>query len=149
MCCWQGLRSNGEEGSLARRNKYLMGEKVRSAGVRAVKQQLCTTLSEVREFLDTLIDRSGANRPLKSVVKPVQSAGTDDVFLCTSLEEAELAFQRILGKINGIGLLNESVLVQEFLEGKEYVVDKVSKDGVHKVGSGGFLPCRCLPQFDV
>ncbi len=25
------------------------------------------------------------------------------------------------------------MLVQEFLQGKEYVVDKVSKDGVHKV----------------
>lgn len=28
-----GLKSNGEEGSLARRNKYLMGEAVRNAGV--------------------------------------------------------------------------------------------------------------------
>jgi biotin carboxylase len=66
-------------------------------------------------------------------VKPVQSAGTDDVFLCTSKEEAEVAFNRILGKVNGLGQINESVLVQEFLVGKEYVVDKVSRDGVHKV----------------
>ena len=38
-----------------------------------------------------------------------------------------------LGKRNGLGLINDAVLAQEFLEGKEYVIDKVSKDGVHKV----------------
>lgn len=122
-----GLRSNGEEGMLARRNKYLMGEKVRSAGVRAVLQRSCTSLEDVRDFLSTL------PKPMKCVVKPVQSAGSDDVFLCNTHEEAETAFSRIYGKRNGLGLINESALVQEFLAGKEYVVDKVSRDGVHKV----------------
>ena len=37
--------------------------------------------------------------PFKCVVKPVESAGTDDVFLCISLEEAETAFNRIMGKV--------------------------------------------------
>ena len=67
------------------------------------------------------------------MVKPVQSAGTDDVFLCSSVEEAKTAFVRILGKRNGLGLINDSVLVQEYLVGKEYVIDKVSRDGVHKL----------------
>lgn len=35
-----GLRSNGEAQSLARRNKYLMGEAVRKAGIRAVLQHV-------------------------------------------------------------------------------------------------------------
>ena len=35
-----GLRSNGEAQSLARRNKYLMGEAVRNAGIRAVLQHV-------------------------------------------------------------------------------------------------------------
>ncbi len=127
----QGLRSNGETGSLARRNKFFMGEKVRDAGVRAVQQCLCTSVAEMLLFLEGLPrDAEGRQR---SVVKPVQSAGTDDVFLCTTVEEAVTAFTRILGKINGLGLLNDAVLVQEFLQGKEYVIDKVSRDGVHKV----------------
>jgi biotin carboxylase len=123
-----GLRSNGEEGSLARRNKYLMGEKVRNAGVRAVKQKNAKTLEELHEFLDTL-----PQDQFKCVVKPVQSAGTDDVFLCNQKEEAITAFKRIVGKRNGLGLINESALVQEFLSGTEYVIDKVSRDGVHKI----------------
>jgi len=123
-----GLRSNGEEQSLCRRNKYHMGETVRRAGVRAVKQQACTSAKEVTDFLATL-----TAKPLKCVVKPVQSAGTDDVFLCSSEGEALTAFERIYGKRNGLGLINESVLVQEFLAGKEYVIDKVSRDGEHKL----------------
>ena len=123
-----GLRTNGEAKSLARRNKYFMGEAVRSSGVRAVKQSKCTSASEVSAFLTTL-----TAVPLKCVVKPVQSAGTDDVFLCASEEEALTAFERIYGKRNGLGLINESVLVQEYLVGKEYVIDKVSRDGEHKL----------------
>jgi hypothetical protein len=35
--------------------------------------------------------------------------------------------------MNGLGQLNANVLVQEYLLGTEYVVDKVSIDGVHKI----------------
>jgi biotin carboxylase len=124
------LRTNGTAKSVARRNKYYMGETVRAAGVRAVKQEICSNVEQMVAFLEDLKDAEGN---LRCVVKPVQSAGTDDVFLCQSLEEAEVAFSRIIGKVNGIGIMNENVLVQEFLRGKEYVVDKVSKDGVHKL----------------
>jgi biotin carboxylase len=106
-----------------------MGEAVRKAGVRAVKQQMCTTEKDLTEFLSTF----STAYPLKCVVKPVQSAGTDDVYLCESPETALAAFRKIYGKINGLGLVNSSVLVQEFLEGKEYVIDKVSRDGIHKL----------------
>ena len=120
------LRSNGEENSLIRRNKYSMGEAVKNAGLRAVKQKLCTSLEEVENFVSTL---DGAT----CVLKPVQSAGSDDVFMCKNYEEAATAFSRIYMKINGLGLLNDCVLAQEFLAGKEYVIDQVSKDGRHKL----------------
>ena len=107
-----------------------MGEKVREAGVRAVKQRLCQTVDELDSFLDEL---SLIKSPLRCVVKPVQSAGTDDVFLCSSRQEALTAFKRICGKRNGLGLINEGALAQELLVGKEYVIDKISRDGVHKI----------------
>lgn len=50
-----------------------------------------------------------------------------------SLVEARRAFDTIIGKVNLFGEVNAKVLVQEFLQGTEYVVDCVSKDGVHKV----------------
>jgi biotin carboxylase len=78
---------------------------VRKAGVRAVKQRLCRTLDEVVSFLTTLpgggVD-SARNVPLKCVVKPVQSAGSDDVFLCNNQSDAVEAFQKINGETSGV-----------------------------------------------
>jgi hypothetical protein len=66
--------------------------------VRAVKQQLCWTAGELRLFLETLCANLSV-ADFRCVVKPVESAGTDDVFLCSSIEEAEEAFHRIVGKV--------------------------------------------------
>lgn len=41
----------------------------------------------------------------------------------------------IVGKRNGLGLINDGALVQEFMAGKEYVIDKVSMDGEHKLAA--------------
>jgi hypothetical protein len=95
-----GLRSNGESGSLARRNKYDMGEKVRASGTRAVLQRLCRSEQEVINFVRECFGPAAAADPmaeLKCVVKPVQSAGTDHVFLCSSLAEALDSFDQING----------------------------------------------------
>ncbi|DAZ92695.1 TPA: hypothetical protein N0F65_009592 [Lagenidium giganteum] len=124
-----GVTTNGSSGSEARRNKYLMGEKVRAAGLRAVKQRSVTKWSQIVDFIENELKPS----PFKVIVKPVESAGSDDVTLCTSMEEVKRAFGNIQGKINGLGLENTATLVQEFLEGTEYVVDTVSRNGVHKV----------------
>jgi hypothetical protein len=45
-----GTRNNGEELTLARRNKYLMGEQVRSSGTRAVQQKMATSWADVEGF---------------------------------------------------------------------------------------------------
>jgi biotin carboxylase len=123
-----GLRTNGVQLSEARRNKYVMGETIRRAGIRAVKQLKATTWGQVEQFLD-----EWKPDPFQVVLKPVESAGSEDVILCRNLTEVQVAFGRIIGKVNGLGLLNKEVLVQEYLEGQEYVVDMVSRDGVHKV----------------
>ena len=114
--------------STARRNKYVMGETIRKAGVRAVKQTIASDWEQAKEFL-----REWNPDPYKVIVKPNQSAGSDDVFLCNSEEDVKRGFDKINGAINGLGVVNEGVLIQEFLEGKEYVVDSVSRDGKHKV----------------
>ncbi|KAE8881417.1 hypothetical protein PF005_g11043 [Phytophthora fragariae] len=124
-----GLEGNVLEHSNARRDKYLMGETLRSAGVRAVKQVKAMTWAEAEAF----ITQDLKPEPFEVVLKPLESAGTEDVVLCLSLEEAKRTFEGILGKINGLGLQNNAVLLQEYLEGDEYVVDTVSHDGEHKV----------------
>lgn len=121
-------RTNGEHLTEARRNKAMMQERIGrpEAGLRSIKQALAKSPQDVIDFLDSL------NSP-KCVVKPNMSAGSDSIFLCTSIDEALDAFQCIDSETNGLGHVNEGALCQEYLEGTEYVVDGVSRDGVYKV----------------
>ena len=123
-----GLRTNGTEYSEARRNKYLMGETIRNAGLRAVRQKIVNSWEEANSFIE-----SWQPNPFEVIVKPLESAGCEDVTLCRSIEEVQEAYEHIMGKVNGLGLTNQSVLIQEYLDGPEYIVDIVSRDGVHKV----------------
>lgn len=127
------LSTNGTGGSIARRNKYLMGEKVRSAGLRAVAQVQATKWSQVESFIQNELVPMLKGEDFRVIVKPVESAGSDDVYLCHSMDEVQTAFGNIQGKINGLGLENHATLVQEYLDGSEYVVDTVSRNGVTKV----------------
>ena len=125
-----GLRTNGTALSEARRNKFVMGETIKSAGLRAVHQLRASTWAEISTWIT-----SWNPDPFKVIVKPLDSAGSDDVTLCLSIEDVQAAFGNIMGKVNGLGLVNRAVLVQEYLEGQEYVVDMVSRDGEHKVAA--------------
>ena len=67
------------------------------------------------------------------VLKPTESAGSDGVKLCYTLEEAKEHFETLMkGQLVNGGDC-PSVLCQEFLMGTEYVIDHVSRDGVHKL----------------
>ena len=45
--------------------------------------------------------------PFKIIVKPMDSAGSDDVTLCRSIDEVKAAFGNIMGKVNGLGIVNK------------------------------------------
>jgi len=129
------VATNGSSGTEARRNKYLMGEAVRAAGVRAVMQRRASTWAEIEAFLT-----EWQPSPYNVIVKPMESAGSDDVTLCHSEAAVKTAFGNIMGKVNSLGCVNEGVLVQEYLQGTEYVVDTVSLAGAHK--------CVALWEYD-
>lgn len=122
------LRTNGTKLSEARRNKFIMGETVRAANIRAVKQIKSSNWTEIENFLN-----DWDPNPFKVIVKPLDSAGSDGVTLCLSKDQVQETFHFLIGRVNGLGLSNHSVLIQEYLEGEEYVIDSVSHNGVHKV----------------
>ena len=93
-----------------------------------VMKQVCEVDFEEAKFLLELL---GLSPPL--VLKPVQSSGTDGVKLCRSWHEAHEHLQALRGTKSSISVwANSGVLWQELLEGPEYVVDQVSRDGIHK-----------------
>jgi biotin carboxylase len=107
-----------------RSNKARMGEALLRAGVPCAGQVVISHEEQLsREALD------GLGYPL--VVKPTESAGSDDVLVARGFDEAAAHVRKILGQINKLGRTNREVLVQEFLHGQQYIVNSVSLDGEH------------------
>lgn len=119
--------SNGTALSEARRNKYAMHECARSAGIPVAAQCCSRDWEEIRDWARRL-----GTWPV--ILKPPHSLGSEDVHLCRNESELGAAFERVLGRRNLTGLVNHVALVQELLEGTQYVLDTVSRDGRHFLG---------------
>jgi len=117
------LRTNGTA-CKGRRNKSEQQKLVKAAGLRSTREASGTVLSDVREFLQ--------NEPMPCIVKPTESCGSDGVKKCSTVEEAEAHFELLMRSQKKAGAQDCAVICQEFLAGKEYVVDHVSRDGKHK-----------------
>jgi biotin carboxylase len=131
-----------------RRDKKLQQELIKMHGLRSVRQAGGSSFSDVQAFL------TKEHYPV--VLKPIESAGSDGVKLCHSFDEAQEHFHTLMKSqlVNGGDCA--SVLCQEFLRGKEYVVDHVSRDGEHKtvmvwvydkrpVHGSAFVYFGCIP----
>jgi len=117
-----GLPGNDPASSTMRRDKYLMQETIRTQGLRAVAQCKVERSDEALDWLD-------AHGRYPVIVKPAASAGSDNIHLCTTRDEALAAVHQVLEANNLFGAPNTHALVQEFLDGQEWVVDTVSCDG--------------------
>lgn len=108
----------------SRRDKQFQQELIASKGLRCVRQAGGSEFAEVEPFLKT------ESYPL--VVKPLESAGSVGVELCYTFEEAREHFHSLMKSEMVSGAKCPEVICQEMLQGKEYVVDHASRDGVHK-----------------
>ncbi|KAG5189900.1 ATP-grasp domain-containing protein [Tribonema minus] len=113
-----------------------MNEALRSAGMRAVRQCKARSWPDVAAFSAALAAAAGArdDRWAPLVIKPLRGCASGDVFLCATEVEARNALDTIVGSplYATPGAVNREALVQDFLEGVEYVVDTVSCKGAHK-----------------
>jgi hypothetical protein len=122
----------------ARRDKHGMGERVRGAGLEAVQQTLAHDWWTARMF----IERDGGGR-LPCVLKPRSGTGSSAVYKASSLKEACAAFYTVFDNVRPSPSLyaesaeeqklNTGAVVQEYVQGREYAVDTVSRGGQHKV----------------
>lgn len=112
--------------SIARRDKWQMTLAVKNAGLPVVRQFCSASHDAVARWLAAsgLADR-------KLVLKPPKSGGTDSTYVVRPGEDWRGCFDRINGAVNRFGQRNAGVLVQEFAEGTEYVVDMYSVAGRH------------------
>lgn len=114
-----------------RRNKYLMIETISQANLRAAKH---FRSSDLQEILRRIPECNGY--PI--VLKPEESGGSDSVAICNDEQSVAIAFKNILNARNKLGFLNDTVLVEEYLGGKEYLINSVSYKGNHYITDYGF-----------
>ncbi|MFD4352132.1 ATP-grasp domain-containing protein [Nocardia sp. NPDC058518] len=119
-----GVRGNDPAFSQIRRDKFPMHAAVAAAGLRIAGQYRSSDADAVLRWR-----RDGGSRRI--VVKPLDSAGSDDVFVCETDDDVRAAVATILGKTNLMLRANSAVLAQEYLDGVEFVVNSVSRDGTH------------------
>ena len=110
----------------ARCNKWAMAKAVAVAGVPHLRQLCSADADEIRKWL---ADTGLADSDL--VVKPPNSGGTDDVHLVPAGGDWESLLDRMVTQVNHLGLVNGAILIQEFAEGHEYLIDSYSVDGKH------------------
>jgi biotin carboxylase len=89
----------------------------------AVAKQICS------DDLSLLLAWYQNHNQSRVVVKPIDSAGSEDVFICDNQDSLANAIKKIIGKSNLIGGLNSKVLLQEYLSGTEYVINTVAYQG--------------------
>jgi len=121
-----GLPSHAAATARVRRDKYEMAAAVRAHGLRAPD-----TL-RTGSFDTALAWAKGHGRwPL--VVKPIDSAGTDNVHFARNTVELCTAFDQIMHSANLMGVQNRAAVLQEYLAGTEYFANTVSVHGRHHV----------------
>jgi len=121
-----GLNANNILYTQHRRNKYLMTQRVKDVGLRGIDQRICYSLYDIEDFIDN---------ENKYVIKPIDGAASEDVYLCSTLSHLKTAYNKIIGKTNNCGILNKNCLIQEYIEGDDMIVNTVSRDGIHKIVS--------------
>ena len=112
----------------ARRDKWQMAQALSAAGVPRLRQFLTSDPAEAEKWLkeNDLLGK-------RLVIKPPKSAAGDEVYVVFEDGDWRERFDRVLGRTNKMGLTNEAVLIQEYAEGTEYLVDSYSVDGVHSL----------------
>lgn len=106
--------------------KDKMHERLAEAGLRHIKGKVVTSIDEAIDFYDT--------HSLKEVViKPIYSFCSVGVRICLNKEEMIDSLKEIFGKNNAYGDENTELLVQERINGEEYIVNTTSCEGIPRL----------------
>lgn len=135
-------RRNDPAHAVRWRDKFEMHEALQRAGVRSIKHFKSDSLAAILEWVKE-------QRVLPVVLKPIKSAGSDNIHICTQESEIERAFEVIKSSQNLFLESNEEILAQQYLDNSdfnselsaskstdvdiEYCVNTVSVDGQHYV----------------
>ncbi len=106
--------------------KNKMQERIAQHGLRSIKGQKISSLEEAIEFYDS-------QKLNKVIIKPIYSAGSSSVKICLNKDDLINNIEKLFNDFNCFGEANKELLIQEYIEGDEYIVNTVSSNGIHRV----------------
>lgn len=121
-----GLPTHSAQTALARRDKHRMIEAARCKGLATPDQAMASNPGEALEWA-----QHHGKWPI--VVKPTASTDADGVTICYDARDIAHAFEKAHRRRNRLGTMNELLLLQSFLSGRQLVVNTVSVGGSHYV----------------
>ena len=122
-----GLLCNSIENLDAMTLKNKMQERLKENGLRYIRGKVISSVDEAIEFYD-------AENLSQVVLKPIYSAGSSGVKLCSNKDEMINSIDEIFNnKQNYYGESINELLLQERIIGDEYIVNTVSNNGIHRV----------------
>lgn len=120
------LKSNPIENLDAMTLKDEMQNRLAENGLRSIKGKVIKSIEEAIEFYET-------EELTQVVLKPVYSAGSASVRICSNKNEMIQSLEELFGKTNRYGDYLTEMLIQERIIGDEYIVNTVSCEGEHRV----------------
>lgn len=122
--------ANLAEKATARRHKGDMATAVAQTGLPIIAQ-ICTDNADSVE--DWIKQENLGGFDL--VIKPPKSASTDGVTKISNGIGWRNIFTNMLGTHNRLGILNDKLVVQQYVTGTEYVIDTFSYNGSHSISN--------------
>ncbi|MFF1733741.1 ATP-grasp domain-containing protein [Streptomyces sp. NPDC058247] len=119
-----GLPGNDPQTSSRRRDKGAMAAALAAAGIAGPRSLSTDRLQDALAFAHSL-DTTDV------VLKPADSAGSDGVSFCSSPDEIRSAWEKLHLVPNAMGGSNQHLVIQERLQGVQYVVNSVSTVDSH------------------
>jgi glutathione synthase/RimK-type ligase-like ATP-grasp enzyme len=121
-----GLLGNPVENIDAMTLKDEMHNRLKECGLRYIRGKVVNSLDEAREFYES--------ENLKEVViKPISSSCSTSVRICSDKDEMIDALEFLFNQANHYGEKNNELLIQERINGIEYIVNTVSHKGIPRV----------------
>ena len=121
-----GLLGNHIDNLEAMTLKDKMQERIAEYGLRSIRGKVIQTLEEALEFYD--------EEELNEVVlKPIYSSGSASVRICLNRQEMIDTINNLFEGVNRFGDRIEELLIQEKINGVEYIVNTVSHKGIPRV----------------
>lgn len=133
-----GLKNNKLSNLPKMRDKFISQNTLKKAGIRCIESARYKNMHQAIEFFK--------KHNNKIVVKPAKGVSSIGVSVCTTQAQLKKSIALAQSKEN-YSVTNKQPILQEYIDGEEYIVDTVSSNGIVKVSSVYHYHKKQIPGY--